>query len=100
MTALLNIFQEAYESQNLPTLQQITTMDEKRIQYLQLMFKSYSTIRVTTEIESINKQKAYAKLLITKLIDQKGKVIKPSPIIRETTITIPKEGEQWGNIHW
>ncbi|WP_454063405.1 protein kinase domain-containing protein [Candidatus Nitrospira salsa] len=100
ITVLLENFQKAYETQSLPTLQQITTMDSKRVRYLQLMFKTYSTIQVATEIESITNQGVSAKLLITKLIDQKGKRITPNPIIRETTLTIPKEGEQWGKIQW
>ncbi|GJL49608.1 MAG: hypothetical protein NPIRA01_08350 [Nitrospirales bacterium] len=100
ITALLKNFQKAYETQSLPTLQQITTMDSKRVRYLQLMFKTYSTIQVATEIKSITNQGVSAKLLITKLIDQKGKRITPNPIIRETTLTIPKEGEQWGKIQW
>ena len=96
----LDHFRSAYENRDLNTLQQTTNMDVSRINQLKIMFKAYSTIEIDTEIQNVTDIDASAKIVITKLIDTKGKNVKPSPILRETIIRIPKEGNTWGKIQW
>ncbi len=97
---ILYNFRVAYENHDLFTLQQTTDMDERRINQVKLMFKVYSIIEIDTEVQAISNEGASAKILITKLIDKNGKNVKPSPIIRETIVEIPKEGDRWGKIQW
>ncbi len=96
----LDHFRSAYENHDLSTLQQTTSMDGRRINQVKFMFKAYPTIEIVTEIQAITEDGASAIMVITKLIDQEGKTIHPSPILRETKIKIPKEGDAWGKIQW
>lgn len=97
---ILKSFQVAYEQKDLMTLRQITSMKATREQYLRTLFARHSKLQITTEIRDISQTEAKAIILITKLIDLNGKVVRPNPIIRKTTVTIPKEGNKWGKIQW
>ena len=67
---------------------------------MRTLFERHSNVQITTEIQDISQTEAKARIFITKLIDLNGKAVRVNPIIRETTVTIPKEGKKWGKIQW
>ena len=97
---ILKSFQVAYEQKDLMTLRQITSMKGTRERFLIKLFERNSNVQISTAIQDVSQTEAKARILITKLIDLNGKAVKLSPIIRETTVTIPKEGKKWGKIQW
>ena len=100
LNEILNHFQIAYENHDLATLQRTTKMEGSRIKQVTLMFNAYPTIKIVTDVQTVTDQGATAKIVITKLLNQKGQSIKPSPIIAVTEVWIPKEGGRWGKIQW
>jgi hypothetical protein len=97
---ILKDFSTAYENRDLLHLKLTTTMSESRTRNLHLMFKNYMTINTHTEIVSTSESQAKVKIFVDKLINKEGENITPNPIIRETTITIPKKAGKWGKIQW
>ena len=97
---LLATFKTAYESRDMRTLQEITTMSSGRPAFLQMMFHNYASIKVSIDVSSMTDQEANAVILHTELIDAKGNPVTPSPILRQVKVQIPREGTQWGKIVW
>ena len=90
----------AYEHRDLPAIRQISDMSDSRLTTLRLIFDNYSTIKVHVEGVVMTGDGANAVLVITDLIDTKGRPITPNPIIQRTKLRITREGDEWSKVVW
>jgi len=100
LNTLLENFIQAYENRDLLRLKLTTNMSESRVRNLDIMFNKYPLIKAHTKIISTSAPEAFVKLFIDQLVDKEGKTITPNFIIRETSLTIPKNKDSWGKIQW
>ena len=100
LQAFLAEFKEAYETKDIDTLQDLSTMSPGRPNFLQMLFDKYDTIKVSIEVSPISDREATGTILITKLVDTSGKSITPSPILRSTKIQIRQDNNKWGKVIW
>ena len=97
---LLEKLRRGIASKDLPALERMSMLSENRRRLLGEMFENFSSIEVSVDEIIRRPNEAKAVLLITKLILPNGEVIDPAPLVRKTTITIMRDGDNWGRIIW
>ena len=68
---VLKNFELAYEKRDLSTLQNMTEMRGTTVSFLKTLFATYSDIEIETELGEVTNDGAVAKVLITKLIEDR-----------------------------
>ncbi len=100
LNGFIRTFKTAYENKDLLTLRRISEMSRRRAEMLQMLFDNYSTIRVSIDVSSVSEDTVSGEILITQLVDTRGKRVRPSPILRSTKVTILRDGVEWGRVIW
>jgi hypothetical protein len=100
LNEFLESFALAYEHRDLPSMRQMSDMTNGRLTTVQLMFDHYSTIKVHVEDVVMTGDGANAVLVITDLIDTKGRHVPPDPILQRTKLRVKREGDQWTKVVW
>jgi serine/threonine protein kinase len=97
---LLDQFKQAYEGQDLETLERLSEMGTDRLGFVRMMFSNYRTIQVSIQSLTVIDDEASATIIHEVLINNNGETIKPSPILRSARIKIRKTGDRWAKIEW
>ena len=97
---LLQRFAVAYEHRDLPSIRQMSDMSDSRLTTVRLMFDNYATIKAHVDEVVVTGDGANAVLVITDLIDTKGRHVPPDPILQRTKLQVKREGDQWTKVVW
>lgn len=97
---LLEQLRRLVAEKNLAALNEISVMSEDRRRILESLFANYLTIeaslgeivRTPTEVTTV--------LRIDKLVLPDGESVPPGSSLRKIRITVPREGDGWGQIVW
>ena len=85
---------------NLLGLEEVSTMTPNRRRMLEALFENYTSLEVSLGEILEGPTEITATLEITRLINTGGEVVNPVPILRNTRVTIPREGDQLGKVVW
>ncbi len=97
---LLSEFQTAYEKQDVSSLYRLSDISPDRQTFLDIMAHNYSIIRTSIQDVEIKNDRATATLIHEELVDNDGELVAPDQIMRSVRITVRKEGDRWGKVHW
>jgi hypothetical protein len=97
---LLDQLQYFMTRKDLAGLEQISTLSENRRRLLEALFENYTVIEVSLTDVTGSATAANAVLRINRLVLPNGDVVDPTPLLRTTRITIPREGDKWGRLVW
>ncbi|MDH4079543.1 MAG: protein kinase [Nitrospira sp.] len=100
LQSLLDRFQQAYERQDLAELRSISRMDQARQRYVEEMFRTYKTLKLSRPTLTREENGAAAVLLIELAITTTGETVDLTPIARKITLHIPRQGDAWDKIVW
>ena len=97
---LLEQLRRLVAEKNLAALNEFSVMSEGRRGFLEALFANYSTIEASLgEIES-TPTGVTTVLRIDKLVLPNGESVPPGSTLRKIRITVPREGDGWGQIVW
>jgi hypothetical protein len=97
---LLEQLRRSVDEKNLAALNEISVMSEDRRLTLETLFANYSTIE-TSLGEIVTTQAGVTTVLrIDKLVLLNGESVPPGSSLRKIRITVPREGDGWGQIVW
>jgi len=100
LLASLDELRRSVISRDLASLEKISVMSEDRRRILEALFANYSAIEASLgEIVSTPNQ-VTTILRIDKLILLNGESVPPGSSLRKIRITVPREGDDWGQIVW
>ena len=85
---------------NLAALNEISVMSEDRRRILESLFENYSTIEASLGEIASTSTGVTTVLRIDKLILLNGESVPPGSTLRKIRITVPREGDGWGQIEW
>jgi serine/threonine-protein kinase len=97
---LLEQLRRLVVEKNLTALSEISVMSDDRRGFLEALFANYSTIEASIgEIVSTSTE-VTTVLRIDKLVLRSGESVPPGSTLRKIRITVPREGDGWGQIVW
>lgn len=85
---------------NLAALNEISVMSEGRRLTLETLFANYSTIEASFGEIASTPTELTTVLRIDKLVLLNGESVPPGSSLRKIRITVPREGDGWGQIVW
>ena len=85
---------------NLAALNEISVMSEDRRRILESLFANYSTIEASLGEIASSPAGVTTVLRIDKLVLLNGESVPPGSTLRKIRITVPREGDGWGQIEW
>lgn len=97
---LLDQLRRLVAEKNLAALNEISVMSTDRREFLQILFENYSTIEASLGKIVSTPTEVTTVLRIDKLILQNGESVPPGSSLRKIRITVPREGDGWGQIVW
>lgn len=99
VSELLEKLKGAYEERDLLAILQMSNLSGGRSRILEEIFQNHTVVKVSIVNLSLSNNVASANVVITKLVDQNGQVVKPREEWRSKVI-IRKEGVNWGKVVW
>jgi len=100
LMALLEELRTGIVNKDLPAVERMSLLSDNRRRFLEAIFENYSSIDVSFSVVDQGPTEAKAILLINKLVLPTGETIDPTPLVRRTTLTIARDGDNWGRIIW
>jgi len=97
---LLNQLRQLIAEKNLVALNEISVMSEGRRLTLETLFANYSTIEASFGEIVSTPTEVTTVLRIDKLVLLNGETVPPGSSLRKIRITVPREGDGWGQIVW
>ena len=97
---LLDQLRRLVAEKNLAALNEISVMSEDRRGFVESLFANYSTIEASLG-EIVSTPTGMTTVLrIDKLVLPNGESVPPGSSLRKIRITVPREGDGWGQIVW
>lgn len=100
LRSLLDQFTHAYEGQDLDTLRSISNMDTARRRYVEEMFRTYKTLKLSLSNITREENGAVAVFLIDSAVTTAGETVDLTPIARKITLHVSRKGDNWDKIVW
>ena len=100
LLASLDEFRRSVIRRDLASLEKISVMSENRRLTLEALFTNYSTIEASLGEIVSTPTGVNTVLRIDKLVLLNGESVPPGSTLRKIRITIPREGDGWGQIVW
>ena len=97
---LLEQLRRLVAEKNLAALDEISAMSEDRRRILESLFANYSTIEASLGEIVSTPTGVTTVLRIDKLVLLNGESVPPGSSLRKIRITVPREGDGWGQIVW
>ncbi|MCG3117205.1 MAG: protein kinase [Candidatus Manganitrophus sp. SA1] len=97
---ILSKLKKAYEGRDMAALMQISNLSDGRTRILQEIFRDHPVVKVSIANFSLAGELASANVVITRLVDQNGKVVSPPDEWKQSKVLIRKEGAGWGKVLW
>lgn len=97
---LLDQLRQLVAEKNLAALNEISVMSEGRRLTLETLFVNYSTIEASFGEIVSTPTELTTVLRIDKLVLLNGESVPPGSSLRKIRITVPREGDGWGQIVW
>lgn len=97
---LLDKLRRLVAEKNLAALNEISVMSEGRRLTLETLFENYSTIEASFGEIVSTPTGVTTVLRIDKLVLVNGESVLPGSSLRKIRITVPREGDGWGQIVW
>jgi serine/threonine protein kinase len=97
---LLDQLRRLVAEKNLAALNEISVMSEGRRLTLETLFANYSTIEASFGEIVSTPTELTTVLRIDKLVLLNGESVPPGSSLRKIRITVPREGDGWGQIVW
>jgi hypothetical protein len=97
---MLAMFKTAYEHRDLDTMQEVSQITRDRRQFLEEIFRTYSTVEVKITGFNMVGDTATAVVSIERLQAPDGNIAIPSDQWRAAELTIHKAGGRWRKIVW
>ena len=97
---LLEQLRRLVTEKNLVALNEISVMSEDRRHILESLFANYSTIEGSLGEIASTPAGVTTVLRIDKLVLLNGESVPPGSTLRKIRITVPREGDGWGQIVW
>ena len=97
---LLDQLKRLVAEKNLAALNEISVMSEGRRLTLETLFANYSTIEASFGEIVSTPTELTTVLRIDKLVLLNGESVSPGSSLRKIRITVPREGDGWGQIVW
>ncbi|HWF61823.1 MAG TPA: protein kinase [Nitrospira sp.] len=100
LRSLLDQFTRAYEGRDMDTLGSISTMDAARRRYVEEMFRTYKTLKLSLSNITREENGAAAVFLIDSAVTTAGETVDLTPIARKITLHVSRKGDNWDKIVW
>ncbi|MGB0911439.1 MAG: serine/threonine-protein kinase [Nitrospirales bacterium] len=102
LDGILAQFREAYQRQDLPLLDDITTMSESRFRMIRGLFQYWDSFTVKVGVRLKTPETATVVVTLANMMDRQGKPISKDreKIIGTQHLTIHKQGNKWGKLEW
>lgn len=97
---LLDQLKRLVAEKNLAALDEISDMSEDRRSFLESLFANYSTIEASLGEIASTPTGVTTVLRIDKLVLLNGESVPPGSSLRKIRLSVPREGEGWGQIVW
>ncbi|GJL49605.1 MAG: hypothetical protein NPIRA01_08320 [Nitrospirales bacterium] len=99
---ILGEFREAYQRQDLASLEDMTNMSESRARMLRGLFRYWASFTINMGVRLHPPDSATVVVTLENMIDRQGRPIsrERERIIGTQTLTIDKQGERWGKLEW
>ena len=97
---LLEKFKQAYERRDLGTLRSISRMSEARQRNVEMMFGNYETLMLSIASITPEDNGAAAVMVIDTAITGTGETVALTPIAKNITLRVARQGEGWDKIVW
>lgn len=82
------------------TLGSISTMDAARRRYVEEMFRTYKTLKLSLSNITREENGAAAVFLIDSAVTTAGETVDLTPIARKITLHVSRKGDNWDKIVW
>ena len=92
--------QQAIIEKNWEVIERLSLMSEARRSWLEALYQKYDSIQIDIAHVDMEGKEGRAIIHFTKGIRPNGEIVRPNKIGRTIKITIPKNGNQWGQIIW
>ena len=97
---LLEQLRRLVTEKNLAALNEFSVMSEDRRGFLEALFANYSTIEASFGEIASTPTEVTTVLRIDRLLLLNGESVPPGSTLRKIRITVPREGDGWGQIVW